>query len=261
MLLMASADIGERVTPALVSADDYRSATFASTAGRLVMAAAFAGFACQYFLLALNAGRLIPGPPWVHAGAGTAWIWGLLFLALAVGMALRPVYRRSAILLFALLGIFDLLWYIPQLVARPRNPGLWTSTGEVAALAGAALVLYRKVPRAVILFAAPLVIFGIQHFLYSRYVAGLIPSWIPLRLFWSYAVGVAFLAAACSITLQRFNRLAGQILALMFGLWVLMVHLPRIAGAPRDGNELTSGLICLAFCGASLIVSSEERAR
>ena len=52
-------------------------------------------------------------------------------------------------------------------------------------------------------FGIPLVIFGIQHLMYGRFVATLVPSWIPGRLCWAYFVGVAFVAAAIGIATKK----------------------------------------------------------
>src|SRR5713226_7889837 len=54
----------------------------------------------------------------------------------------------------------------------------------------------------------PLVVFGVQHFLYARFVAALVPSWIPGHLFWAYAVGIAFIATTLSIIVNIKARLA-----------------------------------------------------
>jgi uncharacterized membrane protein len=59
-------------------------------------------------------------------------------------------------------------------------------------------------------FGIPLVIFGIQHLMYGRFVATLVPSWIPGRLFWAYFVGVAFIAAAVSIATKKQAYLAAD---------------------------------------------------
>jgi hypothetical protein len=41
----------------------------------------------------------------------------------------------------------------------------------------------------------------------------------------------------------------------MFFLWVVIVHAPRIAASPHNGNEWNSGLVALAICGAAWIVA------
>jgi len=114
-----------------------------------------------------------------------------------------------------------------------------------------------------IFIAISLVVFGIQHFLYANFVATLVPSWMPARLFWAYLVGVAFVAAAIGAVVHRMTRPAGTLLGVMFLLFVTMLHIPRIVTHARDGNEWTSGFVALAMCGGAWILASisplEER--
>jgi uncharacterized membrane protein len=165
----------------------------------------------------------------------------------------------AALPLAILLLLRALVVFVPRLMANVHDPGPWTSGSELLALCGAALVLagVKKLGR--ILFAVPLVVFGVQHFLYARFIATLVPAWIPGRLFWAYFVGVAFVAAAFSIVTQKAARLSAALLGLMFFLWVLIVHLPRVAAAPHNGNEWASLLVALAMSGGALLVAGSVK--
>jgi uncharacterized membrane protein len=114
-----------------------------------------------------------------------------------------------------------------------------------------------------IFVAIALVVFGVQHFMYGGFVAGLVPAWMPGRLFWAYFVGVAFFAAAGGILYERLARPAATLLGVMFFLFVLLLHIPRIAVHSNDGNEWTSGFVALAMCGGSWVLAGasplEER--
>jgi hypothetical protein len=54
------------------------------------------------------------------------------------------------------------------------------------------------------------------------------------------------------------DRLAAALLGVMFLLWFLVLHLPRVMSYPRshDPDEWSSALIALAVCGASWILAS-----
>jgi uncharacterized membrane protein len=104
--------------------------------------------------------------------------------------------------------------------------------------------------------AISLVVFGIQHFIYGGFVAGLVPAWIPGRLFWAYFVGVAFFAAAVGLLVELLARPAATMLGVMFFLFVVLLHVPRIALHSRDGNEWTSGFVALSMCGGAWILAS-----
>jgi uncharacterized membrane protein len=106
-----------------------------------------------------------------------------------------------------------------------------------------------------IFIAISLAVFAIQHFLYANFVATLVPAWIPGRLFWAYFVGVAFIAAAIGAVVPKMTRPAGILLGILFFLFVVTLHIPRIAVHPGDGNEWTSGFVALAMCGGAWILA------
>lgn len=114
-----------------------------------------------------------------------------------------------------------------------------------------------------IFVAVALVVFGVQHFMYGGFVAGLVPAFMPGRLFWAYFVGVAFFAAAAGILYKLMARPAATMLGVMFFLFIVLLHIPRIIGNSSDGNEWTSAFVALAMCGLGWIIASasplEER--
>ncbi len=87
-------------------------------------------------------------------------------------------------------------------------------------------------------------------------MAGLVPAWMPGRLFWAYFVGVAFLAAAVGILVELLARPAATMLGVMFFLFVVLLHIPRIVLHAHDGNEWTSGFVALAMCGGAWVLAS-----
>src|SRR5438445_6203650 len=114
-----------------------------------------------------------------------------------------------------------------------------------------------------IFVAISLVVFGVQHFIYGGFVATLVPAFMPGRLFWAYFVGVAFFAAAAGILYKLMARPAATMLGVMFFLFVVLLHIPRIVGNAGNGNEWTSGFVALAMCGGAWILANaaplEER--
>jgi uncharacterized membrane protein len=111
------------------------------------------------------------------------------------------------------------------------------------------------------LIAISLVVFAVQHFMYAGFVANLIPTWIPARLFWAYFTGVAFVAAALSIATRQRMRIAAMLLGTMFFLWVLLLHVPRVAKTPRNGDEVTSLFVALAMSGIAFALAGMSRDR
>jgi hypothetical protein len=124
-------------------------------------------------------------------------------------------------------------YLVPGLITQIHNPGPWTVTSELLALCGASFILPNVMPRDELIsstgntvsslatagrfaFAISLVIFAIQHFIYARFIAALIPSWIPAHLFWAYFIGVAFVGAALAIAAKVQAKLAAVLLGTMF---------------------------------------------
>jgi uncharacterized membrane protein len=104
--------------------------------------------------------------------------------------------------------------------------------------------------------AISLAVFGVQHFIYGGFVATLVPAFMPGRLFWAYFVGVAFVAAAIGILTRILARPAATMLGVMFFLFVVLLHVPRILGNATKGDEWTSGFVALAMCGGAWILAS-----
>jgi uncharacterized membrane protein YphA (DoxX/SURF4 family) len=107
-----------------------------------------------------------------------------------------------------------------------------------------------------LLFALSMIVFGAQHFMYAGFIATLIPAWIPAHLFWVYLTGAGFIVAALSIATGLFASLASIGLAVMFLLWFVLLHLPRVFANPRNGDEWTSAFVAFALSGGSFLLAA-----
>ena len=241
--------------------------------GRFFFAIAMVFFGIQHFIYAIPVAGPVAGPPWILGRPLWTYFVGAFFLAASVSIATKFKAGSAATLLGTMLFLYVLILYVPGLLAHPHDPGSWTSVSELLAMSGAAFVLagsltvapppFRRwhnaadklIPLGRLLFAIPLVVFGLQHFMFARFVATLVPSWIPRRLFWAYFVGGAFIAASVSIASKVKGPLAATLLGTMFFLWVIFLHAPRVAAAPHNGKEWTSAFVALAMCGGALIVA------
>jgi uncharacterized membrane protein len=243
------------------------------TIGRFFFAIAIAFFGVQYFIYADAMKGPIPGPPWIPGPHWLAWLTGIALIAIAVSIATGKHSRLALMLLGAALFLKILFLHLPGLITQIHNPGPWTVTFELLAVCGASFVLANLMPSdesttstgnivsrlataGRLAFAIALMVFAVQHFLYARFIAMLIPAWIPGHLFWAYFVGVAFVGAAVAIAAKVQKRPTAVLLGTMFILWVLVLHLPRVAASPRNGNEVTSLFIALAMSGASFFLAS-----
>jgi len=247
------------------------------TAGRLFFAIAMVFFGAQFLIFVSSMRGPLPGPPWSHGMLPLDWLACEGFILAGVSITTGKMARLVSMVLGVVLLLYGLVRYLPALVEKVRDPGPWTVLFEILALVGGAWVLAASFPadgpdfqssdRVVwkladvgrFLIAISLVVFAVQHFMYARFVATLIPAWIPVRLFWAYFTGIAFVAAALSIATKQVLGMAAMLLGTMFFLWVVLLHIPRVVGAIRNGNEVTSLFVAVAMCGLSFVLAGTYR--
>lgn len=82
--------------------------------------------------------------------------------------------------------------------------------------------------------AVALAMFAAEHFLAAKDLAGIVPSWLPVPLFWTYLVGAALLAAALSFIAWRHVHLSASLLALLFLIIVATIDLPILPANIHD---------------------------
>jgi uncharacterized membrane protein len=137
--------------------------------------------------------------------------------------------------------------------------------GVVLLLLGVARILRSEVMRAPgstrllafgpVLLAAPMGVFGTEHFVFPSVIAGLVPSWLPVHLFWTYFTGTALIAAAVSIVVKRHSGLAAALLGVMMLCFALMIWLPSLVKTRGDRFALAVLLRELSFSGAGFALA------
>ena len=100
--------------------------------------------------------------------------------------------------------------------------GLWAAKSEIAAARG----LDKIIALGNMCFAVPLAVFGALHLFGPDFVKGLVPRYMPGRMFWVYFVGCALIAAALSIATRIAVRWSGLLVGTMMLLFVAMLYLP-----------------------------------
>jgi len=94
-------------------------------------------------------------------------------------------------------------------------------------------------PLSIALFGIPWIIFGIQHFMYADFVRGLVPAYMPARIFWVYLTGIAMIAAGISFIIHRQVQPAAFLLGCMLLLFILMLHPLLLVQEPQVGIHWT----------------------
>jgi uncharacterized membrane protein len=106
--------------------------------------------------------------------------------------------------------------------------------------------------------AVALAIFAAEHFLDARDLANGVPRWLPGALFWAYFVGVALLAAAVSFIAWRCVRWSASLLALLFLIIVLTIHVPNLSAHLHERLFWTLVARELAFAGGAIVLAGSQ---
>ena len=249
-------------------------ATLFTKLGRFFFAIPLFVFAVEYLARGRWQGGMPPVPPWTHGEHIFSYVAGAILLVISISLLINKEARLSATIL-GLLFMFCVVF----LHAAKHFSGIIhdgntrTRAFETFALGGAAFILAALVSKgssiqflgsanpilALVgryIYAFSMVIFGIQHFMYAQFIAFLIPKWMPAHLFLAYFTGTALIAAGVAIAVHIFSRLASMLLGLMFFLWVLTLHTPRVIASPHNTDELVSLFVALAFSGASFLLAA-----
>lgn len=237
--------------------------------GRCIFAAAIIALGVETMVCARNASHsvgpqhdVLPVLPWLPAIPGLAYAFGLIWVTCGAGLLTSRTLRSAALTLGSLLFLCTLVLDVPKYAVSIASIPLRTLVFEPLSLACLAWLL--PGPGAIpnwlerasrYLLAVSLIIFGIDHFLALAFIAALIPNWIPFHVFWVAFFGIAFIASGISIAFDILLRWGAAGIGLMFGVWVITLHLPRVLGlysipnATHNPNEWSSLFIAMALWG------------
>lgn len=245
--------------------------------GRYFFAVSMGAFGVQYLIFVHRATDLANIPPYTVARVVPAYLIGAGLMIAAVSIVSGFKAALSVRLLGAALLLDFLVFHAARILANLHSGNIRTRGFETLAMAGAAFVLgatFSAESSGVwsepidatanfgrLLVAVSLAIFGIQHFMGTNFIASLIPAWMPARLFLAYFTGTAFVAAALSFATGKLTRLAGILLALMFLIWVAMLHAPLVAHSLHNGNLWASMFVALNMAAIGLIIAEAVSVR
>lgn len=217
-------------------------------------------------------------PAWPESLPGRlvwAWLSGITFIVSGGAILLGKRARAAALLTAVLIASWALLRHIPILAAESFLSGAWTRAGKALTFTGGAMAIAATFPR----MRAPLlnfmnlrselivvgrgalglflVIAGIQHFLFTKFVVSLIPTWFPGNaVFWTYFAAVALISGGIGLFIPRTARLAALLSGLMVFSWFWIVHIPRSLDGVSDSIAVFEAL---AVSGIALALSGSPR--
>jgi uncharacterized membrane protein YphA (DoxX/SURF4 family) len=241
--------------------------------GRYFLALPLLVFAMQYLVFGKYLGGLPPMPPWAQGAGFGAYPVGLLLLVTSAAIFIDRQARMLSLVTGAWFVFCFLVFHLQHASSVWSNGTDRTRALETLCIGAGLLALAALSPaesfrgpsangnRKLILasritFGISMVIFGWQHFMYAQFLVNLVQSWLPAHAFWIYFTGTAMMAAGLAIATGVLARLAGICLGIMFVLWFLTLHLPRVLAAIHNQDEITSMFVALAFGGISLIFAA-----
>ena len=243
-------------------------------ASRAFYGIGIAGIGAQQFIYSGFRPMLLPFWPSSIPGHTTwAYVVGAVLILAGFLIALSKRGRMVSVGLGIFFFLLFLCFHVYDQVFRSAydfHLGLWTNALKELAFSGGAFVIAASYPEEKFLarnkllftmgrifFAIMLIAFGIDHFLYTDFVAPLVPAWIPGALFWTYFGAVALIGAGVCFLINIKTRFVGILAGIMLFLWFIILHIPRAIADPDadKGNEITSVFQALAFSGISFLIA------
>ena len=216
---------------------------------------------------------------WLPLHTPLAYLWTLILIAAGILIILDRKTKEISLILGGVFLLFFLICHVPHLLfVNPygKSLGTWTKALKELAFSGSAFVvagsysdenfqsksplidlLKKIIPFGRVFFSITMIVFGIDHFLYTDYVAPLVPAWIPGHNFWTYFAGVALIGSGVAIILRIKMKLVAGLLGAMIFLWFIFLHIPRAIADPYGsrGNEMTSVFQSFGFSGIAFIIA------
>lgn len=250
--------------------------------GRYFFALGVVGLGINHFVLQRFAtGRAPAWPASLPGGVAWAYVSGAIVIAMGAAIIGRRHARYAVLFAGAMILFWALLRHIPVLFAESFLAPAWTPAGKALMFVGGALALAATSPAegdgrdtrflkfvntrdpfitvARVCLAVFLLITGAQHFMFTPFVASLIPAWFPGDpVFWTRFAGVALLAGGAGLLIPRTAPLAALMSGLMVFSWFWIVHIPRTLSSISDGIAVFEAL---AVSGIAFVLAGHLVAR
>ena len=233
------------------------------TLGRACFGLAMLGFAAEHFAALDFASRVVLPWPGVNREVG-ACLAGAVLAASGLAALSGRGLRVAGTLLALLFGFGLLIVGLPKALAHWQVGAAWTNPCKILVFVGGAVLLGASADFATrrgawifgrLALALFLILGGVQHFVYASFVQTLVPRYFPAPLFWTYAAGIALIAAGIGLSVPRTVRPAGLAAGAMIFTWFLILHIPRAVAAWTDAGEWSGVAESLAMAGIAWLVA------
>jgi uncharacterized membrane protein len=206
-------------------------------------------------LVPVNPARL--PPPW------QPYLLGVLLVLIAVALLVRKAVNAAAITLGVLLLVLLFGFGLRVALAQASTGYVWVDPLMILAMLGGVSLSAARVDEKATRFTsvalgAFLFYCGLTHFPYAKYVASLIPSWIPWHMFWTYFAAIALIAGGIGVVVPKTARLAATLSGVMLLSWVFLVHLP-LAYSTQKVSEVSRGFQALSDSAVGFMLAGALR--
>jgi uncharacterized membrane protein len=106
------------------------------------------------------------------------------------------------------------------------------------------------------IFPLPFAIFGLLHMMNGQTMAGMVPSYLPMSVFWVYLTGLGMIAAAVSMYIGKYDKLGAALLAIFLLLVVFMIHVPGTMDPAKSQMAMPMLLKDLGLAGAAMMYAA-----
>ncbi len=219
-----------------------------------------------------------PWPAWIPGQPFWACLVGVVLIAIGAAILFEVKVRLAAATLGTMMLLSVALLFVPRVAPKAGVLIEYTGPSEFIVLAAGAFLIARLAAErgragagpistagrasadptlpVRVLFAALLVLCGIDHFIYTTFVAALVPAWIPHHVFWTYFAGVALIAGGLGMLVEKTRVPAALLTGVMLFTWCVILHTPRALAAPHDTMEWSSVWESLAFAGLAFLLAA-----
>jgi uncharacterized membrane protein len=221
----------------------------------------------------LVTGRYVNLVPVNPAHLPPAWqpcVVGALLVLIGLGLLIRKTVSAAAVTLAALLLVLFVGFSLRVALRQASMGYVWVDPLMILAiLGGVGLAAQRdgsplnRVFETASRFApwalgAFLAYCGALHFPYAKYVAGLIPPWIPAHMFWTYFAAIALIAGGIGVVVPQTARLAATLSGIMLFSWFFLVHIP-LAINTHTVREISRGFQALSDSAVAFMLAGTTR--
>ena len=192
---------------------------------------------------------------------------GLMIAQISGGIGIQvPRATRLASVVLSVVYLLFSLACVPGIVAAPNVYAQYGSFFEQFSLFCGAIALYTATEatnKTIVLgrvarlgLGVCAISFTVAQVVYLRFTASLVPKWIlPNQMFWATVTTIAFALAAIAILFNRQARLAMHLMALMVGLFGVLVWVPRLIAHPEGHLNWSETALTFLIAGAAWMVA------